>query len=605
MANEDYKKQGNGAFASSVALDVPLGLFDTSITYTRARLSRGDAIQPGMAAMVGDEIMRIDAVADNTLTVRRGCADTVPAVQPAESVVWIFDASTVGTDKVERSAGEVAAVKVSPFTIGGGGMLPQKVAPQNVSFDWRAFRPYPPAHVMVNDQRFDVTASVDDDTDAMHVTWFHRDRVLQADQLVGHDDASIGPEAGVTYTFRVADPRTDDVMRIERGILGGEFYYRRAQILHDLGDPNEVLTLTCSLNSEREGFDSFQEYTMTVDAHPSATPLPAQTMMFDGRVIEAPYAVNVRRASNSASDCHALGIAARPADRMADTCELIADGAETGGDVDFTPWVISDFRLPELETVVNVRTSSQYDGVPLIVVLPGHLALIDNEIVEVVAVAEKQITVKRGCLDTVPAVHLAGARMWFFEASASDDPMPRVAGVALTYKLRPISYSTPYPLDTLPSYYLAMIGRAKLPYAPGRIVVNGRPWFEEAQTVAGTPMSFSWARRNRLTNGGIVAHADQDQVPEDSQVVALTFYYETPAADSGQPAVQNVLRNVDVASTVYSYPYSLAQADGLAAGRAQGICGTVVIYCRIEAKIGVLRSLQSYVVAIRVPSYPC
>jgi hypothetical protein len=175
-----------------------------------------------------------------------------------------------------------------------------------------------------------------------------------------------------------------------------------------------------------------------------------------------------------------------------------------------------------------------------------------------------------------------------------------------TYRLRPVSYSTPYALNTLMSYALQMTGRAKLPYAPGRIVVNGRPWFEEAQAISGTAVAFSWARRNRLTTaGGVVAHADADQVPEDGQVVALTFYYETPAAQAGDPAVQNVLRNVDVAATGYSYPYALAQADGLAAGNALGVCGTVVIYCRIEAKLGALRSLQSYVVPIRVPSYPC
>jgi hypothetical protein len=606
MANEDYKKKGNGAFASSVALDVPLAAFDTTITFTRSRLARPDAIKPGMGALVGDEIMRIDAVAGNVLTVRRGCADTAPTEHPAGLAVWLFDASTVGTDRMERSAGEVVAVKTSPFTIGGGGMLPQRIPPDQVAFNWRAFRPYPPAHVLVNDQRYYVPAVVDDNND-MHITWFHRDRVLQADQLIGHDDASIGPEPGTTYTFRMYHPITRQVVRVEEGIAGNEFTYRRAQALFDLGMPTEVLTPFCTLTSSRDGFEAWQWYTLYADVHPAAGPLPLQMMQFSQTVTESPYAVNVRHGAADPTTDHVLAVAARPVDRMADKYELFADDVAAGsGQVFFTPWVVSDFRLPELETIVNVRTSSLFDGVPLSSVQVGQLGLIDNEIVQVVAVAAKQITIKRGCLDTVPAVHIAGSRLWFFEVSASFDPAARSDGAVVGYRMRPVSYSTPYALNTLPMLAITMTGRAKLPYAPGRIVVNGRPWFEEAQAVAGKAVAFSWARRNRLTTaGGVVAHADQDQVPEDGQVVALTFYYETPAAQPGDPAVQNVLRNVDVATSVYSYPYALAQADGLAAGNALGVCGTVVIYCRIEAKLGALRSLQSYVVPIRVPSYPC
>lgn len=607
MANDDYNKKGNGAFASSVALDTPLGVFDTSITFTRSRLARPDALHAGLAALVGNEIMRVDAVNGNTLTVRRGCADTVPAAQPAESVVWLFDATTTGTDRVERSAGEVVAVKASPFTIGGGGMLPARIPPDQVAFNWRVFRPYPPAHVMVNDQRFTTTTRLDDNTDSAHITWFHRDRVLQADQLIGHDDASVGPETGVTYTFRMYHPVSGQVVRTEEGLSGTDFTYRRVQALYDLGMPTEVLTPTCTLTSSRDGFEAWQWYSMAVEVHPSDTPLPVQVMPLDVRVIEAPYAVNLLYTVADPTTDHALAVAARPMDRMADAYDMVVDDTTTvRSNVRFTPWVTLNFRLPELETIINVRTSSLFDGVPLSAVQAGQLALVDDEIVQVVSIAGPQITVKRGCLDTVPAVHVAGSRVWFFRVSASFDPASRTDGELHTYRLRPVSYSTPYALNTLMSYGLRSAGRAKLPYAPGRIVVNGRPWFEEAQAISGSAVAFSWARRNRLTTGaGVVAHADPDQVPEDSQVVALTFYYETPASEAGQPAVQNVLRNVDVAATGYMYPYSLAQADGLTAGRALGVCGTVVIYCRIEAKIGPLRSLQSYVVPIRVPSYPC
>lgn len=607
MANSDYKKNGNGAFASSVALDTPLGPFDTSMTFTRARLSR--PITVGMAAMAGDEIMRVDAVDGTTLTLRRGCADTVPAAHQADNVLWLFDASTTGSDRKERSAGEIASVKVSPFTIGGGGLDPANAPPLEVVFAWRFFRPYAPGQFRVNGERFTAQPTVDDNAPVLNLTWVHRDRVLQADQLVGHDDASIGPEPGTTYTLRVFNPLDGSVVRVETGISAVQFMYRRAQALFDLGQPQEVVAPYFTFHATRDGFDSFQGYLGRFTLAPAGAPADVQVMPFEQRVIEAPYAINVRQGVQNNQANYGMAFASRPVDRMADSYELLADTvpANAGNPHTFAPWVLSDYRLPALETIVNVRTSSLTDGVPLSISLVGQLAMIDDEIVQVVDVQGAQITIKRGCLDTVPTVHIAGARLWFFEASYAFDRAPRATDDAQVYRLRPGSYTgTPYDYHAFVANYLKFGRRSILPYAPGRLVVSGRPWFEEAQAVAGSGITITWARRNRLSQAGaVVGHADPDVIPEDGQSTRLTFYFETPAASAGDPPDVHVMRQVDVAATGYLYSYTMAQQDGDVAGRALGICGTVVIYCRIAAVRDSLTSLQSYVVPIRVPSYPC
>lgn len=620
MANIDYIKKGAGAFASLLALDAPLDRFSTTIAYTRSRLARPDSLRPGLAVMVNNEIMRLESVGDQFINVKRGCADTIPAPHGVDDVVWIFDVATLGGDRVERSATEVVGVKVSPFTVGGGGIPVGNIPPVEVTFNWRFFRPYPPAALRANAERWTVVPTLDDDTPALHLTWAHRDRVLQADQLIGHDDDSIGPEPGTTYTMRIVHPVTGQVVRTEAGIRGREYLYRRGQALADLGNPNEVLSPTWTFTSAREGFDALQAYSGQVTVEPNESPLYTPFLPFDWRVIETPYAVNVRYDMPVPAGDYALAMAARPADRAADAYQMFANGGtvNTGSlSVGFTPWITLEYRLPELETTLNIRSSSLFDGVALAGVQVGHAALIDDEIVQVERVTPTQIFVRRGCMDTVPAVHLPGARVWFFQASAAFDKTERTDGESLAYQLLPVAYGAPHDLGAQPAYGISMSRRAELPYAPGRIVVNGRPWFEEAQATAGFGVSFSWARRNRVAQGsGILAHDDPDQAPEPGQTVRLHFYYETPPANAGEPPVVHTLRQVDTglaqqgaanpqAGLSYTYTYAMAQADGMAAGQALGICGTVVILCRISAMRDGLASLQSYVAPIRVPSFPC
>lgn len=604
MSNSEYNKTGAGSFASIIALDTTLGRFDTTIPYTRSRLARADAIQVGMAAMVDYEIMSVTGVADGSITVARGCADTIPALHVVDSIVWIFDSTTVGSDYVERSAGDTVAVKVSPYTIGGGSVPTSTVSPDEVDLNWRFFRPYPAGRMRVNDKPWSDPAELNASTPALHLTWRHRNRVTQADKLVPHEAESIVPEPGTTYTMRVI-AASGDVVRTEVGIVGDGFFYRHAQALADLGQTMQTALL--QFTTSRDGLDAWQDYETSFTLSPAsigAIPFLA----FDQRVIESPYVVNAKRGVGETN--HAVAMAARPADRMADYWQLYGDEAlaQEPELKPFTPWITSHFRLPELEVTITVRTSSFYDGIALNSVRTGDMALIDDEIVQVMAIGPgNTITVRRGCADTVPAVHTAGARVWLFGTSSVFDPFARSDGELVEYKARPISYGTPHDLASLPVNAVTYGRRAQLPYAPGRVVVNGRPWFEQAQAVSGQPVVFSWAWRNRVKQGSsVVAHDDVDQGAEAGQVTRLRFYYETPPESGGTQPVQHVLRQVDVdTAATFNYTYPMAIVDGLAAGSALGICGTVTILCRLSSVRAGLESLQSYITPIRVPSFPC
>lgn len=605
MANIDYIQGGKGSFASLLALNADIDQENTLIPFVAFNFSRPDAVQPGMAVMVNDEIMRVEAITLGTLTVKRGCADTIPALHLKNSRAWIFDASTTGSDRKERSAGETIGVKVAPYTIGGGPVPSASITPVAVTFNMRFFRPYPPGRLKVNGARWHAGATINDATPALTITWAHRDRVLQADQLVGHDDDSIGPEPGVTCTMRVYNPTTNTVVRTEVGLRGDSFAYQRGQALFDQGYPAAPVTSYFSFTSEREGFEAWQGYLCDFTVTPTPT-IPSNYLAFDQRVIETPYVLNMRDGVPNVDGNYTTGMAARPADRMADTYDLLADDTIVDSGDKFTPWIISDFRLPELETTINVRTSSLYDGVSIKTVTAGQLALIDNELVEVVSVSPTQIVIARGCGDTIPAVHLAGARVWFLDVARSIDKTPRAEGASVAMKMRPFVYGPPVDAGMLPVQQAAFTGRALRPYPPGRMVVNGRPWFETAVSISGGSVLFSWARRDRFTIGGdVVDHSEADMLPEPDQITRLQFYYETPSMSPGSPAAFHLLRAVDAPGTSYAYPYASALLDGDEAGRALGVCGTVVIFCRIFSVRAGIESLQSYVASVRVPSYPC
>lgn len=630
MANTDYEQHGAASFAMYVKTDKAYDYLDATVEYTVFNFAGFAGLESGMAAMWDDEIVLIDTVGTFTFTVKRGCADTLPQRHAPGAIMWIIGTATVGSDQVERSAGETVSVKVTPFTIGGGTLPIQYAPPAALTFNWRYFRPYNAAHLFVNAERWHVGAVLSDATTGMNLTWRDRNRVVQADKLLGHDDAAMAVEPGTTYTLEVYT-KAGVLKRLEYGISGNAFLYQHAKALHDFGGAAEGFA---RFYSDRQETHSMQAYTISMQVLASASPIPSQWQAFDQRAIIAPYLMTARAAlpPGIAAADHVLAFGVRPADRMSDAFNLyrhwteqVATGATDGngnpiyqtehhhdliGTAEYAPWVSINFRLPELETTLNVRTSSLYDGVRVTPAMYGKLALIDDELVAVYAInPDGTMTIGRGIGDTIPAVHVAGSRMYIFENSSVLTSTLRSG--AEDYRVQPGVYGPAVNVDTLPALNVNVTGRGIRPYNVAQLQINARPWFEEVQAVNGAATRFSWAWRNRLTQGMLALdHGKPTVDPEAGTQCRLIFYYETPPTVPGEAPVQHALRLVDISPVagvdgVYAYPYALAQVDGNAAGRALGICGTVVIYCAIECVRDGLTSLQRYVAPIRVPSHPC
>lgn len=171
----------------------------TETEFTLASGSYLDRVDVGTAALWGDELVRVDAAPDpgtGAVTLARGCGDTVPQRHAPGELIYFFDAWS-STDRVEYAAAETVEAKLLPRT--GTQELSESAATLlSVTMDQRAARPYPPGDFKINgdpdpDPETPITA-------ALEVTWAHRDRVQQADQLVDTTVGDVGPEDGVSYT---------------------------------------------------------------------------------------------------------------------------------------------------------------------------------------------------------------------------------------------------------------------------------------------------------------------------------------------------------------------------------------------------------------------
>lgn len=186
----------------------------TTGAFTLSASKRLVEVEVGSAGLWDDEIVRVDAI--NAITgdieLGRGCADTVPTEHAAGSRIWFYGVGAAA-DLTEFTASETIGVKLLTNT--GSQQLPLASATEmEVDFDQRILRPYPPAHVKIGGVSWPSVAS-----GTFTVTWGHRNRVAQADQLVDTMMASVTAAPNTRYGLRF-EKVSDDSLLVARTDIG-------------------------------------------------------------------------------------------------------------------------------------------------------------------------------------------------------------------------------------------------------------------------------------------------------------------------------------------------------------------------------------------------
>ena len=251
---EEYEDRGIFDWCPSAVVAESATIDPSEVGFTLSGGTDLDRVQVGTAALWGGELVRVDAIDPVTgaATFGRAVADTVIQPHAAGERIWFYDAWGA-TDQREYVAGEEVAAKALTRT-GSQELAIGLAAATTVEMDQRAARPYPPGRLRVNDEISPSALS-----GLLTVTWAHRDRLIQADQLVDSEVASIGPEPGTTYTLRWY---LDDVLEdTQSGVAGATQDYT----------PSGEGYVTLELESSRDGLASWQMHVRQFYYTPSPT----------------------------------------------------------------------------------------------------------------------------------------------------------------------------------------------------------------------------------------------------------------------------------------------------------------------------------------------
>ncbi|KAF3999575.1 hypothetical protein HAV38_03770 [Glaciimonas immobilis] len=246
--------RGNGDFCPVAKVVTVLDRSITSISLTGAvDLNR---VEVGTAAMIDDEIVRIDAIDPRTgmATIARGCLDTVPATHAAGALIWFYD-NAAGTDQTEYATGMTIQARLLTRT--SSAVLQEALAgTDSLTLVQRQYRPYPPGNLLVNGLRFPSSVA-----GVLTVSFSFRDRLLQADQIIDTLQGNIGPETGTTYILKLYSGTR--LRRTVTGLMTTRWTYQLADVAVDGYLQNIRLVLSAS----RDGIASLQQHDVTIERH--------------------------------------------------------------------------------------------------------------------------------------------------------------------------------------------------------------------------------------------------------------------------------------------------------------------------------------------------
>lgn len=195
----DFVQSGDHFFTGTALLAADISAIDTAATVEMVNDFPAESLV-GAALLIGDEIARIEAYDEGTLTftLARGAEDTWPAAHVAGERVWLVD-DDPASDGRQYAEGETVEAKFTPRTF-SDRLNEDDADLLTIELAGRVARPYPPADVKVDgDSIFALSGEYPEPM----LSWVERNRLVQGDVLIGFFEAGMAAEPGTTYTVRV------------------------------------------------------------------------------------------------------------------------------------------------------------------------------------------------------------------------------------------------------------------------------------------------------------------------------------------------------------------------------------------------------------------
>lgn len=241
--------------------------------------------------------------------------------------------------------------------------------------------------------------------------------------------------------------------------------------------------------------------------------------------------------------CYAAAIAVAPDAMAIQFREVSRKGTDAFAGTIEKPWTTNGMLSAGIgkENPAVIQLASFTDLTDVVV---GSTALIDDEIVRVDAINRTtgQVTVARGCVDTIPAQHGVGTRMWFYEGDMAYTTQVYVLNDIVEVKLLSQNALTELEEDMAPSDTYVMQGRLNRPYPPAAVTINDEA---EPTSLQGT-VQVKWKHRNKSTQGqSVIDYAAASVTAPTAMTYKVRAY---------NPADGTILHeSSDLASTVSDY----------------------------------------------------
>lgn len=247
----EYVDRGRGPFTGNAKLTAAITPLQTEIG-VKSMVSF-DAGNVGQVLLVNDELVRLDALDVNagTATITRGVADTIPQNHAAGATLWTVDDDLIG-DGQAWAIGETVYSKVLTRT--SSDLLDATLADeQEIMLVGRQALPYPPGDVRIGD--VSIFAAPGEQPEPV-LTWASRNRLTQADHIVGHTEPSVAGEDGQVYTIRIYAADGETLLRTVDDIADTTWTYTAAMQAED----EPASTVIAELESKRGELVSWQRY---------------------------------------------------------------------------------------------------------------------------------------------------------------------------------------------------------------------------------------------------------------------------------------------------------------------------------------------------------
>ena len=234
---------------------------------------------------------------------------------------------------------------------------------------------------------------------------------------------------------------------------------------------------------------------------------------------------------DSVPEASYIGAAAVRPNTISINAEIHTDSGEgyvEYGNLDFCPSATLAAAIDYKSEEITIENDVDAD-----LVESGTWGQIDDELVVIDAIDEDAgtATIRRGILDTVPAKHEAGARLYIWEDYTAGDGVEYVDSEEIDIKLLTVTGGGVLDIEDATEDTVTMDSRAIRPYPPGNLQINSESYLFD---VYYGELTVSWAHRDRLqqTSGTYQDYTYGDIGPEDGVTYTFKGYIDDVIDDT-------------------------------------------------------------------------